>query len=56
MIRWVPINAAAAAGAGIVGFGGTPAVAAGLGQAAFFVCSIGLLVSLVLASTRDPAR
>jgi uncharacterized membrane protein YtjA (UPF0391 family) len=56
MVRWVPVNAAAAAGAAVVGFGGTPTVAAGLGQVAFFVCSIGFLVSFVLAATRDPAR
>jgi uncharacterized membrane protein YtjA (UPF0391 family) len=52
MAGWVSLNAAAALIAALLGFGGASGVAAGLAQVSFFVCLVGLMVSLVLASVR----
>ena len=52
MAGWVPLFVGGVAIAALLGFGGTPALVAGLGQILFFVSLVALMVSLVLASTR----
>jgi len=53
MAGWVPlVFIGGVATAALLGFGGAPAPAAGLGQILFFVSLVSLMVSLVLASTR----
>jgi uncharacterized membrane protein YtjA (UPF0391 family) len=53
MAGWVPlVFIGGVATAALLGFGGAPAPAAGLGQILFFVSLVALMVSLVLASTR----
>ena len=56
MAKWTPVFAAAAVLAALVGFGGSTGFAAGLGQIVFFLSLVAIMVSLVLAMSRNATR